>query len=383
MNWECNSTITANADIAGPGIIVSFVLVAWISIFANMVLAFYDLLEFLSCAKRWKWRSSTSISGILGAINHLRRTTQLRKVSNLDRTSLLRETASNLLEPLCDLQIVTSLAIVVAGLAQIWTLSLYHESLAISYWMLTLNSFWITGDEDINQKTVQYTGKVTIRRIGVLVNVVLGLTLCHLLSHRESREWFFLQPEHCYLSHDYSSGLIWVVGTYIYAVSLCLIIIPASRPWVYKYKLFTSHMQANLVEGWKKHVNALQTCYFQCIASNNLCLVHSLLHIVFRMARFILYSLCLMSYCLWLQFMAIWSFGDGFYPLHILAHLGFGIWSTFGILDLKLSNQSLIVGQEKSWGFGQILPMVLLVTIGYNAFNAFRGKSLCPGKLDL
>lgn len=378
MNWYCNSTITANADIAGPGVIASFVLVAWITMFVATILAFFDLLEFLSRAKRWNWRPFTSGSGESRSLNSLRRNAHLRRISNSDRTALLHETSSYLLGPLCDLQIVTGLAIVIAGLAQIPTISFYHESLAISYWWLTLNSFWAARIEYMNENTVKYTGRATIRRIGVLVSVGLGLTFQSIINVRESQDWVFLRPEYCYISHDHTSNWVWVVGTSIYAVSLVLIIVPTSRPWVHQYQLFLRHMQGNLVEGWKKCATALQKCCFQPITLHHLSLVPSLLRVMFRMTHLVLYSLCLIIYWLLLQFIAVWSFGDGFYPLLIPAYLGFAIWETFDILDLKLSNRSLIDGQENSWGFGQILPMVLLVTIGYNAFDAFKGKILCP-----
>ena len=131
MNWVCNATTKADADIAGPGVISSFILVAWITMFVAIFLAFFDLLAFLSTAETWRWRSST-MNSETNRVHHLRRTAELRRMLNLDRAALLRETASDLLGSLCDLQIVTGLAIVIAGMAQIRTISFYHESLAIN-----------------------------------------------------------------------------------------------------------------------------------------------------------------------------------------------------------------------------------------------------------
>lgn len=381
MNWVCNSTIKADADIAGPGVISSFILVAWITMFVAGFLAFYDLLEFLSRAKEWSWRSSTTISENSRSVKHLRRTADLRRMLNLDRAASLRETASSLLGSLCDLQIVTGLAIVIAGFAQIQTISFYHESLAMNYWWLTLNSFWAARIEYMDENDMKYTGRAAVRRIGVLVSVVLGLAFQCIINIRQRQDWFFLRPGYCYIFHDHSSSWPWVAGTSIYAVSLALVIIPASRPWVQKYLQVVHRIQGHLVERWKKSATALQTCYFQPVNGYNMSHMRSLLRIVFRMAVFGLNSLCLFVYWLFHQFMAVWSYGNGFYPLLILVYFGYAIWNTFDILDLKLSNRSLIDGQETSWGFGQILPIVLLIMIGYNTIDAFQGKDLCIDKL--
>ena len=47
-----------------------------------------------------------------------------------------------LLGHICDIQVVTGLAIMVAGLAQWNRISYYHEQLVTLYFQLTLDSFW-------------------------------------------------------------------------------------------------------------------------------------------------------------------------------------------------------------------------------------------------
>lgn len=372
MDWVCNATIKADADIAGPGVISSFILVAWITIFVAMFLAFFDLLAFLSTAEVWSWRFSTENS----RVNHSRRSAELRRMLNLDRAATLRGTASDLLGSLCDVQIVTGLAIVIAGLAQIQTISFYHESLAINYWWLTLNSFWAARIEYMSEDDVKYTRRVTARRIGVLANVVLAMVFQCMINIRESQDWFFLRAGHCYFSHDDTSSWPWVAGASLYAVSLSLIIMPASRPWVRQYLLGVRRMQGHLVKRWRESASTFQASHVQPVNQSGVFDLRSL--IVYRMTLFALTSLCLVVYWLLLQFMAVWSFGDGFYPLLTLGYIGFATWTTFDILDLKLSNRSLMDGAETSWGFGQILPMVLLITIAYNALNAFKGRQFVP-----
>lgn len=373
MNWVCNSTIEPDADIAGPGVITSFILVAWITMCVAMIPAFYDVVKFMDRTKDWNWRFSTVVHEKLRSTKDLRRTAQLRRILDMEKCTLLRKTASSLLGSLCDLQIVTGLAIVIAGLAQIPTISFYHESLAMQYWWLTLNSFWAARVEYMDENSLKYTGRATIRRIGVFISVVLGSTFQCIINVREDRDWFFLRSGYCYISHDDSSTWPWIAGTSIYAVSLLLTIIPATRPWVHEYLLIVHQTQGRLVERWKKSANALHTNYLSLSSGCRLSPMRTLLRITFRMAVFGFSSLCLAIYWLLLQFLAAWSYGDGFYPLLFLVYVGFAAWTTFDILDLKLSNRALLNGQELSWGFGQVLSMVLLIMIGYNAADAFIG----------
>jgi hypothetical protein len=67
----------------------------------------------------------------------------------------------------------------------------------------------------------------------------------------------------------------------------------------------------------------------------------------------LIYSACF-------QFLAIWWFGDGFYALEVAFYIGMWAWSFYDIVDLKLSNKTLIVGNEMAWGFGQVLAVVLM-----------------------
>lgn len=377
MDWVCNATIKADADIAGPGVISSFILVAWVTMFVAMFLAFFDLLAFFGTAESWSWHFSMTNSEN-SRVNSLRRRAELRRMLNLDRAASLRETAADLLGYLCDLQIVTGLAIVIAGMAQIQTISFYHESLAINYWWLTLNSFWAARIEYMSDEEVKYTRRATVRRIGVVVSIILAMVFQSIINIREKQDWFFLRSGYCYFSHDDTESWPWVAGASLYAICLLLNIVPASRPWVQRYHWGVRRMQGHLVKRWKKSVSALHASYVQPVNWSDVFDLRSLLHTVYRVASFGLTSLCLIFYWLLVQFMAVWSFGDGFYPLLTLGYIGFAIWTTFDILDLKLSNRSLIDGQETSWGFGQILPMVLLITIAYNALDALQGKQFLP-----
>lgn len=56
--------------------------------------------------------------------------------------------------------------------------------------------------------------------------------------------------------------------------------------------------------------------------------------------------------------------------------LGFAAWNTYDIIDLKLSNRPLLQSSESSWGFCQVLPVVLIASIIISILDAFTGNTL-------
>jgi len=59
-----------------------------------------------------------------------------------DECPRTRKVAQSSLDILCDIQVITGTAIMIAGIAQRDSLTFYHQQFVMSYWFLTLNSFW-------------------------------------------------------------------------------------------------------------------------------------------------------------------------------------------------------------------------------------------------
>jgi uncharacterized membrane protein (DUF485 family) len=76
-----------------------------------------------------------------------------------------------------------------------------------------------------------------------------------------------------------------------------------------------------------------------------------------------------------LRFFAIWAIGDEDSITIILALFGFAAWNTYDLIDYKLSNADLET-EESDWGFGQVLPMVLLGLILLQNLDSIQGE--CP-----
>lgn len=92
--------------------------------------------------------------------------------------------------------------------------------------------------------------------------------------------------------------------------------------------------------------------------------LHYFLKALFNLPLFISWILRL--------FLALLAWGDSQSILIVLAYFGFAAWSSYDIIDLKKSNKHL-VQDESTWGFGQVLPVVLLLLVFLNILDAIRG----------
>ncbi|KAI1627381.1 hypothetical protein EDD37DRAFT_606202 [Exophiala viscosa] len=72
------------------------------------------------------------------------------------------------------------------------------------------------------------------------------------------------------------------------------------------------------------------------------------------------------------QFVAVWSFGKGFYAVEVAVYIAYGAWTTWDIANLRRSNQTLLLTSENQWGLGQILPLILLATLGFSLVDSAK-----------
>lgn len=89
--------------------------------------------------------------------------------------------SKRVLDSLCDLQIITSTAILIAGLSQYPDITFYHEQLVISYWSLTLNSFWAAKAGDFLNDPDREIWYIRIRTAAIFCSVVLAVVYQSLL----------------------------------------------------------------------------------------------------------------------------------------------------------------------------------------------------------
>ncbi|KAK2781521.1 hypothetical protein FQN53_000537 [Emmonsiellopsis sp. PD_33] len=309
----------ADLDIAGDGVLLSFILLGW----------------------------TTVIVAVIAAIDVLLGRDKIKP--NMLR---LIETAKSMRNQLCDLQVVTGTAIVIAGFTQLHKLSLYHQRFVFEYWWLTLNSFWAARAQYINLG--MHTGfpgwHVVIRQTAILICISISVAFQAIVLIREENQWDEEKSGYCYLSHDTSStgsDWLWVAGAALYALSLALRLLPPTRAFIDKCD--------KLRVPWKPPKWNGDKSLFVLSKWLLACMVHLVTWVAF-------------------QFVAIWFIGAGYYPLEVLAYIGFATWSTFFLVDLKVANKGLVTGSESEWGFGQVLPLALFITVGFNAVDSYRGE---------
>ncbi|KAH7241202.1 hypothetical protein BKA59DRAFT_401253 [Fusarium tricinctum] len=183
---DCNFTtlpknekkIPGDSDIAGLGVIIAFILPAWVTAGAATI----------ASLRNWEGIGYRLALG-----------------------------AEDLLGPLCDLQAITGTAIVIAGFSQWNTITFYHRELVLSYWWLTSNSFWMARPaymyeavEELNtalSSTSRTKWRAYTRRLLIIVSVFLGISWASLSNKLEADNWNENDPQKCYHFNDITSSL--------------------------------------------------------------------------------------------------------------------------------------------------------------------------------
>jgi hypothetical protein len=283
------------------------------------------------------------------------------------------EISKGILAPLCDLQVATGTAILVASLAQGSNLSYYHELLITSYWNITLNSFWAA--QISNPKYCEINDLPSrIRNVTVLCSAILSVYIqVRATIHQYwPGYWDPFQPGRCYLLHHDHSGerqsWLWIAGLSIYCFVLVIRMLPIRQDF-FEYISFY-YLDDKIEEYFTKPRNLgverpnESTSYETRRNGHGTCTLqrYPYLKIPCRILAFLVTN-----------FLAVWCYGAGSFGMETIAILGYLSWNTLDVIDAKISNLHLIEppGSEMSWGFGQVLSLVLLVTILFSALDVF------------
>jgi uncharacterized protein with PQ loop repeat len=277
--------------------------------------------------------------------------------------------ARKLLDTLADLQAITGIGILVSGLAQANTITFYHQELVSSYWLLTINSFWAIRPEymsDDNDHEKDYI-MLQMRRITIFASTGLGLGFQAWITLREVRAWDKNSTGFCYIYSDPSynssaSSWFWWSGLLTYAVALFLVICGQRR-------ILDDCIRGRLEDWLESWWSSLRTRYKKMV---NLIDVLKLFYCA------VFFSV----YWIFVQFISIWSYGGSDNTLssafYILAYVGFNLWNTYDILTMKLLNKELLRSDEDKWGYGQVLPMIMLLQLVFNAVDIWRQQEKKP-----
>ena len=316
----------------------------------------------------------------------------------------LQKFAELTLDSLCDIQVVTGSAIIVAGLVQINTMTFYHQQLVMNYWFLTLNSFWAGRMGDLNQNEDNDDWHYWTRKTAILCTVLLSAIFQIIVIPNQPAAWNPVSSGSCYISHDkstYDSQILRISGLVFFAFYLVIVLLSGlanlfrlligpvkdRKPtWVENSANNFRKIQDRYSDRYKEwRETVLQVPINPRIVprvpiedpASSLLLYETKNRFIqpFQfIVSFILYSLPVL-YWLFLRFLGLWSWGETTSVLGnvlmVMAYFGFAAWSTYDIIDLKLSN-AYLVQDESAWGFGQVLPVVLLGLIVLNMFDAAK-----------
>jgi len=115
-------------------------------------------------------------------------------------------------EPLCNLQVVTGMAVTGAGLSQFNTISSYHLCLIVNYWLLTFNSLWLAESRAFRsfttdkEETTLGLALFLTRKLAKGSSVIVGTILQVAYFRRITYEWHLLREGSCYRYNDNSSS---------------------------------------------------------------------------------------------------------------------------------------------------------------------------------
>lgn len=401
LDCSCAAAFAGDPDISGPAIMASFFFLAWLSVLLAIIPAFYGLIR--------SWRRSRPPYRILKFVGHV---LQLRSQEEQpdaapttdSRNSVLSATTVDftkpspifpphqathpptsddpplvdfcrkLLYPICDIQIITGLAILITGLIAYPTgkLTFYNEQFVVNYWWLTLNSLWVSRIDYTTSSPMYNSLRYDIRRFTILASVIMSCVFQGLVAVREANEWDPTVPGHCYVSSDlggadYGQNLFWLAGTAIYGLILVFTLTSWSRQWLDRN--VTSRLEPSLsaMSVWVSESWFAIHQYRQSQDRLHHSHIRRFLTISWMLCRTASYAIAWITWWLVVQFLSIWSSGNGSFIIELVVYSVFAGFLTWWLIFLRVQNKTLVTGGQDRWTFASTLSVAV---VGFAVFFA-------------
>jgi hypothetical protein len=319
----------------------------------------------------------------------------------------------NALDILCDVQVVTGTAIMIAGIVQKESLTFYHQQIVLNYWLLTLDSFWFARAGFINEGGEEDAWHYWTRLIAIFANSVLCIYYQLTTFPRQNDQWNSQISGFCFISHDksgYYQTFLWLAGLILFAAYTFCELLDGLMAILSSLVAKTTSGNPNLMNRLSRFVDGFEQKwhkkYQNWVESHLYIPVPQSLELAPRSAarhasysnrisapsdssmpargqrfktRFLRWPVkgvlnfpLLIEWCL-LRFFALVAWGDDQSMTVILSLFGFGAWNSYDLIDLKLSNADLAT-DESGWGFGQVLPLALLGLTLLNIMDAVQSE---------
>jgi hypothetical protein len=204
----------------------------------------------------------------------------------------------------------------------------------------------------------------------------LAIVFNTLQAQSDRWDWDVWTGGKCYRSHDKStweSEFLWVAGLSLFLITLVMQLTTVGEHLV--------DSCFKLLDKCCKQVGKRCQAQLRDVSGYIFCLSHPyamslrprmvyVLVLVIEILLLAALTLCLGVLWSFLQFWTIWAYGEGSQAVQLCFYIAFGLWNTWYIIDLKIVNAPLLIGSESSWTFGQVLPIVLLVLVGFTILDA-------------
>lgn len=226
------------------------------------------------------------------------------------------------------------------------------------------------------------------RRLIVLCSTVLFTVFYAVMIDRVYEDWDSGVPGHCFNSNDMSargSEWFWLGGLILFALTTLFTLFSPTNKVLSKW----SERAEDLVDSWfVSSIHEISSLRSKTLAPPGKLTQHGWtrdsISLIAKLivAHALNMALFLGAFILWviIQFISVWSFGDGVYALEVAFYFEMWAWGVYDIVGLKQSNKHLLETSETEWGFGQVLPLVLIGIVGFNFMTAYKGMraARCP-----
>lgn len=273
--------------------------------------------------------------------------------------AFIRKFCAFTLQALADLQTITGIGILLAAYCRGLDMSLYHYGLVDIYWWLTINSMF-AATEHLEERDIRLNSKV---RLGVRIffricSLALGLPFEYISDYRIRTRWSAFESGNCLFSHHLfeheskSTNWFWTATLILICISQWLSLGDI---------MFDLQIHRKFFENWvAKERYWVRTC--------RLTQTPKYLPKVVLMAC---KGFCVMISFILRNFIGVWGLWPCAPWVSILFYIYLWMDNTQIAISNRNLNQHLLVGSESDWGFGQILPVILLLAIVFNAMDAF------------
>ncbi len=254
----------------------------------------------------------------------------------------------------------------------------------MEYWWIAVNSFWASRP-DLLREDVRLTVPVVVRRILRFLSTVLAVAFLFIKARREIDNWVPFESGRCFLDPDRSapdSVWLWESGIMLYAFFTLLSITFPSIKWVREYSKAMHRIQDYLERSFKEKLDLFDPKGKRTAVPTTpgnvgtgkkqqpLTLRARFIKVAANTLNCAVYICAALFWRLLIEFLEVWAYGSGFYALQVVVYAAMVGWCSAFIINVKIYNQNLIQGDEQTWGFGQVLPVALLLVIFISALDA-------------